>query len=558
MADLTTVYSGFRGVDFRGEDINLARSSDSLNMWKDYREIESIRTRPTMQPNKVFNDTVWGIFFYKSADTDMKIIHSGDTLYRIVGINTYVLKEGVNKAPSNAFVFNDIWYFIDGKNYLQYDGNEIKDVVGYVPTTTTSRTYNDSGKIYEDVNLLSDYRKNSFIGDETATTYQLDVPNFDDEAPTVLVDGVEQNDLIESWDASKGTVTFKKPIGKPLTTEQDNIVIQFKKHTDGAREKVSKCTLIQLFDNRVFFSGNPDRPNNIIHCSLNEPTYVSDLDSFNEGLDSGVVKGMVAGNDTLWVFKEPSQANTTVFYHRPVIDQDYGKVYPSVHSSISTGCIGKAINFNDDIIFFSDRGAEGINGDITTEQVIAHRSTLVDRRMTAEKDYANMILEEWEGYLVVIIGNKVYLADSRAMFTNENHYEYEWFYWELEKKITSAKVHNRVLWLGTEDGLYRLVGNGNIHSYWETPKNRFNHPQRTKTTNKRGSVVEAEGDISVSVKTEKTEYEHIGDFNGVKDYFVMRIKRKKFKDLQIKFESNTHFSLESATLECYVGGYIKR
>ena len=32
------------------------------------------------------------------------------------------------------------------------------------------------------------------------------------------------------------------------------------------------------------------------------------------------------------------------------IDDEYGKIYPSAHSSITTGCIGKAINFNDDIV----------------------------------------------------------------------------------------------------------------------------------------------------------------------------------------------------------------
>ena len=97
-----------------------------------------------------------------------------------------------------------------------------------------------------------------------------------------------------------------------------------------------------------------------------------------------------------------------------------------------------------------------------------------------------------------------------------------------------------------------------VPSWWETPKNKFGYPQRLKTTNKRGAVVEAKGDISVYVKTESTEFEHIGDYTDIDDYFVMRIKRKKFKDLQIKFCSDTRFSLETATLECYVGGYIKR
>jgi hypothetical protein len=147
------------------------------------------------------------------------------------------------------------------------------------------------------------------------------------------------------------------------------------------------------------------------------------------------------------------------------MDEEYGKVYPSQHSSISTGCVGKAVNFNDDILFFSARGMEGISGDITTEQAIAHRSTLVDRKLIAEKNYANMILAEWEGYLLIFIGDKAYLADSRAMFTNEGHMEYDFFYWQMEKEITAARVDNGILYLGTKDGVYTLTGEGNLEAY---------------------------------------------------------------------------------------------
>ena len=36
MADIVSrIYANFRGVDFRGEDINLTRSPDSLNVWQD-------------------------------------------------------------------------------------------------------------------------------------------------------------------------------------------------------------------------------------------------------------------------------------------------------------------------------------------------------------------------------------------------------------------------------------------------------------------------------------------------------------------------------------------
>ena len=270
--------------------------------------------------------------------------------------------------------------------------------------------------------------------------------------------------------------------------------------------------------------------------------------------------GLVAGNNALWVFREPSQENTTVFYHTPTLDAEYGKIYPSSHSSVTTGCVGKAINFNDDIVFFSERGMEGISGDITTEQMLAHRSSMVDRKMVSEPAYKDMVLAEWEGYLFVFIGNKVYLADSRTAFTNENHIEYEWFYWELEKNVTCARVNDGMLYLGTEDGgIYTLTDmTCSVESYWVTPKDKFKYPHKQKTTNKRGCVVEATGDIFVFVKTENTDFELVGDYEGVTDYFVSRIKRKKFKDIQLKFYSKTRFSLETATLECFIGGYIKR
>ena len=181
-------------------------------------------------------------------------------------------------------------------------------------------------------------------------------------------------------------------------------------------------------------------------------------------------------------------------------------------------------------------------------------------KLVAEPNYKDMLLEEWEGYLLVFIDNKVFLADSRTAFTTENHIEYEWFYWELEKKITATKVNEGVLYLGTEDGgVYTLTDTESaVKSYWTTPKDKFKTPQKLKTTNKRGCVVEATGDISVYAKVEDTDFELIGTYEKVTDYFVSRIKRKKFKDIQLKFYSNTRFSLETATLECFIGGYIKR
>ena len=556
MSDISTVsrlYSGFRGVDFRGDEISLVRSPDSLNVWKDYKETDSIRTRPGLELNVAFDEPVYGVFFFNG----FMLVHSGTKLYKVKDGVKIHLYSGLKAANSDAFIYDNTWYFKDGKNYLQYDGTTVKEVVGYIPTTSIARKPSGGGTIYQDVNYLIGRRINTFLADGTSKEYFLDAQNIDASfKPIVKVnDKVVTNYTV---DCAKGKITFNKAPAAPKTDGQDNVSIEFQKNVKGYPERIKNCTMLQVFDNRVFFSGNKDYPNTVYHCSLDDPSYCSDLDYYHEGLDNAAVKGLVAGNNALWVFREPSQANTTVFYHTPTIDSDYGKIYPSQHSSVTTGCVGKAVNFNDDIVFFSERGMEGISGDVTTEQVLGHRSSLVDRKMITEEDYKNMVLAEWEGYLLVFIGDKVYLADSRTAFTNQGHTEYEWFYWHLEKKILCTRVDKGVLYLGTEDGVYTLTDfDCDIESYWVTPKDKFKYPNMLKTTNKRGSVVEATGDFSVYAKTEKTDFGLIGEYN-VADYNTCRIKMKKFKDLQLKFHSKTRFSLESVTIEAFIGGYIKR
>ena len=556
---ITRVYSSFRGCDFRGEEVNLARSPDCLNVWRNYRKTSSIETRPALEQQLGFDESVYGVFFYKAGDTDMMLIHSGRSLYKVEDGVKSLLFSGLNEARSDSFVYNSTWYFKDGLHYLQYDGSEIKEVEGYIPTTSIGRKPAGGGATHEDVNLLTGKRINSFLADGESVAFYLDAQKIDESfQPVVKVDGATVSNYTVDFDG--GVIKFSTAPDAPLTDGQDNVFVEFQKTVGGYRDRINKCTLLQVFDNRVFFSGNEEFPNVVWHCSLNDPSYCSDLDYYNEGLDTAAVKGLVAGNNALWVFREPSQANTTVFYHTPTIDSEYGKIYPSSHSSVSTGCVGKAINFNDDIVFFSDRGMEGISGDVATEQVVAHRSSLVDRKLIEEKNYDQMILEEWEGYLIVFIDDKAYLADSRATFAgNDGKMEYEFFYWELGKKITCTRVHNGILYLGTEDGVYTLTDlEGPVESWWVTPKDKFKYPHKLKTTNKRGCVAEATGDVAVYAKVEDSDFELIGTHENVTDYFVSRIKRKKFKDIQLKFYSGSRFSLETVTMECFIGGYIKR
>ena len=135
MADIVSrVYSNFRGVDFRGEEINLVRSPDSLNMWKDYKNTESIRTRPALEGllgNSAFGQNVHSLSFYKGRL--MVHVNKYIAYFNVedkYNISMEVICEYANDEPSQTFVYNGVWYFKQRGCFLQYDGALLKGVEG--------------------------------------------------------------------------------------------------------------------------------------------------------------------------------------------------------------------------------------------------------------------------------------------------------------------------------------------------------------------------------------------------------------------------------------------
>lgn len=566
---ITRNYTGFLGVDFthRYDEVALTRSPDSSNMYKNYKNSNGkcIETRPGLKLLDKFSDEIYGLFFYTINDVLYRIIHAGRVLYR----NDKPIYTKMSFHKSVSFIYNNILYILDGEHYLRYDGVKVTEVEGYIPTTSISRNPAGGGKIYEDINLLQSCRKNSFCSDGKSTEYVLDVEYFDEDSEVIVWvdDEIVTN---YTYDYLKGIITFEEAPVEPLTPGADNVVIQFKKTVKGYRDRISKCTLVEVFDNRVFYSGNDEHPNMLWHCSLDNPEYCSDLDYYAEGTVDSKIMSIASGNNALWVMKEPSQSNTTLFYHTPTVDDTYGKTYPNKHSSISTGCVTSGLNFMDSISFFSDRGMEVVTNEITKEQVLRHTSSLIDNKLLNEKDYNNMILAQWEGYLMVIVGKNIYLCDGRQMVYINDHYEFEWFFWEFDEEIIGATVKDRILYLITKEeknkeinykisSLNDFDNNRDINSYWCTIADEFKYPQYQKTTNKKGCVIDIEGQkINVSVKIDSNNFMKIKEYKNVKGYVVSRIKKKKWKSIQLLFSSNKPFNLYSATLEAYIGSYVKR
>lgn len=578
---ITRKYSNFIGVDFTGGNVTYYRSPNALNMWKDYKDDDCVQTRPGMKLLNTFDNEIFGLFFYKVLNYTHILVHTGTKMlewenYPNTPAQTKELFAGLNPKKSRYFIYDNIFFFMDGINYLEFDGTEMKKVVGTIPQTTyfknpdgstTIDSDEDTDLVYQPVNVLTSLRKNAFIGDGKSNEYQLDGTDLDPAVTYLMeatINGVKKIENIDfEVDRENGIVTFNE-----IPDNEAEVYITYSKTIDGYENRILNCSISCEFDNRIFFSGNSEYPNAVFHCELNDPRYVRDTAYYECGIDLANIKALIPGNNVLWVIKEINQNTSSVYYLTPTIDSTYGKIYPSVSGSISLGCVSTGINFSDDIVFFSNKGLEGISSSsLYSEQILQHRSSFVDSKMLQESDYKNVQLAEYEGYLMCLINSHIYLADSRRKVQNQsNDIEYEWFYWELPFNISFIEEYRGNLYLANSSGqLFILSGTKDneedISSIWTTHEDEFDYPSYTKTTNKRGNVANLKimNNDSIHVDTivdgVVKEKKVLSDKKG---YIAYRIKDKKFKSIQIKFSSNKPFGLYSCTLQGFVAGYIKR
>ncbi len=199
---------------------------------------------------------------------------------------------------------------------------------------------------------------------------------------------------------------------------------------------IAGCTIAEVFDNRVFLSGNPNFPNTVFYTEMpkdnhEKEMYVGVYNYFNDGSGRYKVKSLLAVRDMLAVFKEGDDGSGSIFYHKKeAVDQGaVHTIYPVayVHSGICS--TGVSLSFLDDPVFLTKDGLMALNSEnINYQRNVVCRSHNVNYALLKE-DLSKASLCEWLGYLVVGVNGKIFLADSRSIFSHPTGArEYEWFY----------------------------------------------------------------------------------------------------------------------------------
>jgi hypothetical protein len=240
-------------------------------------------------------------------------------------------------------------------------------------------------------------------------------------------------------------------------------------YTGTAKEAICGCTICASYDGRIFLSGNPRLPNTIFYSQrdltgYNNPEYFGVLNFINDGVSNSPVVSMMATSAALCVLKGDTVQEGSIYYHTGADTGDdiVPRIYPSQQGLAGLGCLGASCNFYDDPVFISRRGLEAIGKQqVNLERTLEHRSHNVDVRLT-EEDLRSARLAEWLGYLVILVGGHIYLADSRQIFTHHTGVaNYEWYYvdpvgvWENDRvRYFTLTEDNTVK--GSDGNYYKL------------------------------------------------------------------------------------------------------
>ena len=162
------------------------------------------------------------------------------------------------------FTFDKKVYILSGK-YQSWDGTTLEEVEGYTPLVFINTPPSGGGLIYDEINMLSPKKHQTFNGDGTSTVYHLAQNYFTSDVDLTSVDKVivGTTELATSdytVDTHNGTVTFNTAPPQGM----DNVDIYWTLD-DGDRSIIEGMKYGTVFggdvDTRVFLYGNHNCPN---------------------------------------------------------------------------------------------------------------------------------------------------------------------------------------------------------------------------------------------------------------------------------------------------------
>lgn len=423
--------SKFGGVDYSTVATEIAdnKASDMENMMLDtqgmlqqvpgYRRLYETHSSGTT-PVRMLTRAITGDRFLKAH---------GGAIYTVTNGVEASAYSPVTDNPMKDFIMGSYQYFINGAEFIRWDGTTFQVVTdqAFVPTTVIGRLPAGGGTAFEAVNLLQPKRKNSFRGDGTTKIYQLDTVSLDAMTVTAVVAGSSMTEGSGfTVNRTTGQVTFTTaPVDGAGV---DNVVITFAKTVSGYADRIKKCKFFAIFgvgnNLRVFLSGNPDYPNQDWYSAMQDPTYFPDLNYTKIGSEGVAIKGYALLQGAMHILKESSTYDPTI-WTRTIATESDGTIYFPVrpnNSSIGLLATESVKAINDICYMLTKQGIYRITSTyVSDERGLDHISGNIDAKLLKEDNLDKAIAFDYEGKYGLAVNGKVYVIDY-----NNNGEAYIW------------------------------------------------------------------------------------------------------------------------------------
>lgn len=451
--------------------------------------------------------------------------------------------------------------------------------------------------------------------EETGTYYQAE--QVTETAAPTLTATLDENTYILTdpqtyvVNLSDGTVDFACP---PKDGDGiDTVVIQISKFVDGYADRVNKCTICAFYgynnDNRIFISGNPEYKNWDWQSGLDDPTYFPDTGYTKIGADTSAIMGYLKQYNSLTIVKADNEQDAEVFIRTAQMEDDGSVIFPVQQGIKGVGAISKYAfaTLRDDPMFLAREGVFAVaSTSVQLERTVQDRSYFVNPVLTTELDLSEAVAATWNGYYVLCINGRAYVADSRKRTAKTDRgstysetgsatqYSYEWYYWQnIPARVLCE--HEGELYFGTAGGdickfntdvstMAKYNDDGApILARWATKMDDYGTIVRRKTLTKKGCGVMIKpytrSSVTVYSSTDRTHEAKIQyaamDILDFTDIDFTRItfntldtpqvvplnkKIKKFIVLQLIFENNVKdegFGIYGVQTQYAIGGYVK-
>lgn len=227
-------------------------------------------------------------------------------------------------AETSIFYFESKLYFLNGHEYMEYDGETFQEVEPYVPTVMIASHPDGGGTDFEPINLLTGRKKQEFQGNGTAKDFHLVEKEIDEDEVICTVNGTTTTDFTVNRDTGK--VTFSNaPANGAL------VVIEWTKADETHRDLVVKNRYAMAFgpgnDTCIFLWGNPDAKNRRTWSGTLKANYFPVFNFTLIGTDEFAITDIKAVYNRQIIFKEdrtyyslPEFITNTNTYDYPVYD----------------------------------------------------------------------------------------------------------------------------------------------------------------------------------------------------------------------------------------------